>query len=807
MPRRVLLAHAEAEETLAEQVATFLRAQGYDVAHSGTVLVGESLVQEVSKLLADRTPVILCGTVKAMGTGWAHKIVNAAHKHPGVPIYALRVERDAYLDSVLLDGIVGDYWLDAGAALHDLDVLLERHFDIATPTGGLSVKSQLTLPKVSLPPCGQRLYGRSSDQRAIHSLLRAGSSGRRILIHGLPGVGKTAMLTELAHQVARKKRYELVLWLDCQQAHFVRGEISASPTSLRTLPDILREISIFISSDAAMRVPPVDGARVLRAQLRDFCCLLLFDSLDSLDDASVEGFIRSLPNSIDVVATARRSLSWQTSYELRPLPSEDAETRALARKAMGRARKRSIGELNAMLKACAGIPQTMIWFGALAEQGWDSDEIVKFMSSPDSNLTRYYFEKHWQEISAKPLLSHAAALVALFRMTVEKDVASALSASGSIGETMNAISRLHELHVLERAGGALLVTPASREYIAAKVQGSQMIFHATSLLWLRYVAAKAAAAQAGLNWPQIFDELESSRSDLIAALRLARDTSDADIIDAAASVLTQSMYYLYSKGLWNEALDVAALVEERQASPVDDVIEVCLIWAVRIVRRRHGTGAAADYFDRVETTLRRRPQPLSEEAFAKLRVAQMAVREIATDAGAAAAIADADALLAIGNVEWACRAMLQAGNYFSDHVQETRAREAFNWILTNARGRQAAWATELVAIAHGSLGILASRAKDYPLAIKLLDQSTAVAQLYDRMVIHAELARAYALVRKPYLARKHVLESSRYTAMLGVTGTIMETEPGWDQCVGATLAARSIFGITIDSMLKRVPQA
>src|SRR5437879_4949361 len=121
--------------------------------------------------------------------------------------------------------------------------------------------------------------------------------------------------------------------------------------------------------------------------------------------------------------------------------------------------------------------------------------------------------------------------------------------------------------------------------------------------------------------------------------------------------------------------------------------------------------------------------------------------------------------------------MLQAGNYFSDHAQETCAREAFSWILTNARGRQAAWATELVAIAHGSLGILASRAKDYPLAIKLLDQSITVVQIYDRMVIHAELARAYALVRKPYLARKHVLESSRYAVMLGVTGTIMETEP------------------------------
>jgi hypothetical protein len=492
---------------------------------------------------------------------------------------------------------------------------------------------------------------------------------------------------------------------------------------------------------------------------------------------------------------------------LRPLPSDDAETRTLARKALGHARKRNAGAIDAMLEACAGIPQTLIWFGAMADQGWDSDEIVKFVSSPESNLTKYYFEKHWQEISAQPLLCHAAALVALFRMTSEVEVASVLTPPGHLGDAMNAISRLHELHILERTGGSLSVTPASREYIAAKVQSSQMIFHATSSHWLKHLGTKAAAAHAGLSWPQIFDVLDSCRSDLIAALRLARDTSDADIIGAAAQVLTQSIYYLYSKGLWNEALDVAALVEKRQASLVDDVIEVCLVWAVRIVRRRHGIGAAGDYFDHVETALRRRPEPLSDEALAKLRVTQIAVRNIASDADAAATIAGAEALLAVGNVEWACRAMLQAGNFFSSHAQENRAREAFSWILINAPSRRAAWATEMVAIAHGSLGILSSRAKDYPLAIELLSQGTAVAQLYDRMVVHAELSRAYALVRKPYLARKHMLESLRYAAMLGVTGTIMETEPGWDQRVGVALAARSNLGIVVDSMLKRVPQA
>ena len=191
------------------------------------------------------------------------------------------------------------------AALHQLAQALNNHFDARGVARTLVGKALIALPKISLPPKPARLFGRASDKSAIRSLLKAGSGGRRILIHGLPGIGKSALLNDIAHAIARQKKYDLVLWLDCHQAHFVRGEISASPTSLRSLADVVRELSLFLSTDLAMRVPPAEAARVLRAQLSNYRALLLFNSLDSVQEIAVEHFIRSLPNSIDVVATAR----------------------------------------------------------------------------------------------------------------------------------------------------------------------------------------------------------------------------------------------------------------------------------------------------------------------------------------------------------------------------------------------------------------------------------------------------------------------------------------------------------------------
>ncbi len=124
----VLLAHAEGEESLAEQIAGPLRRAGYGVVHYDTLLVGQSLAEEASKAIAEGSPVVICGTVKAAGTGWAYRLVNAARKHSGVRIFALKMEEDAFLDLLTLDGKVAPYWQDPGRATADLVDALSAYY-------------------------------------------------------------------------------------------------------------------------------------------------------------------------------------------------------------------------------------------------------------------------------------------------------------------------------------------------------------------------------------------------------------------------------------------------------------------------------------------------------------------------------------------------------------------------------------------------------------------------------------------------------------------------------------------------------
>jgi hypothetical protein len=128
----VLIAHAEGEESIAEQLATPLRKAGYEVSHAGSVLIGESVVEEASRLLSGGAAVVLCGTVKAIGTGWAHRLVNAARQFPGVRVFPIQFEKDAYVQQLAFDGKIGRYWHDPAGTVAELISSLRKHFPSET---------------------------------------------------------------------------------------------------------------------------------------------------------------------------------------------------------------------------------------------------------------------------------------------------------------------------------------------------------------------------------------------------------------------------------------------------------------------------------------------------------------------------------------------------------------------------------------------------------------------------------------------------------------------------------------------------
>ncbi|MEV6341272.1 FxSxx-COOH system tetratricopeptide repeat protein [Nocardia vinacea] len=119
---------AEGEETFAEQLAGPLREAGYDVTHAGTVAVGESQIWSVTNLLMTGAPLVVCGTMKAVGSNWANHIAYAAHSNGDNRVFVVQMDGRAHVKQLAVETKVARFDLDPAQGVRDLISSLAQRF-------------------------------------------------------------------------------------------------------------------------------------------------------------------------------------------------------------------------------------------------------------------------------------------------------------------------------------------------------------------------------------------------------------------------------------------------------------------------------------------------------------------------------------------------------------------------------------------------------------------------------------------------------------------------------------------------------
>ncbi len=352
MPWQVLIAHAPGEERWAETLAHPIREAGYQVSHLGTVLAGDSVVEEASRALASGGPVVLCGTVRAVGTRWARRLVNAARVYPGVRVMIVQVEEEADVESLALGEKLVRYWLDPARAMGELlETLRSRYpmereiprvqgFEAERRYVELALRTFDTIDLVGLPagrghiaaPPLHRLYvplrvQARDPQSPLGEALR---EARRLVILGDPGAGKTTLVHWLATTYLRKMTTSPIEWIQLP-------EVSTLPND-RLLPIVISCRDLDPASTAAALddflrhtlhqagMSESDTADLLvrwRERLREGRVLLLIDGLDAIPDLQaralfcrqIEQIAIAYPETL-LVVTSRPAAYRELDYPL-----------------------------------------------------------------------------------------------------------------------------------------------------------------------------------------------------------------------------------------------------------------------------------------------------------------------------------------------------------------------------------------------------------------------------------------------------------------------------------------------------------
>jgi len=292
----ILIAHAEGEESLAEQLAEPIRAAGYEVAHRGTVMIGESVVAEAAKILGMNGPVVLCGTVRAMGTRWARRVVNAARQYSGVRVFVVQMEQDADVESVSFDDSIAHYWENPIKAIESLLGSLQKYYPVPSTQKEPATVALPALHQLPQPPAD--FTGREG---LIAQLLAdfEGGKGATITspIHGLTGmggIGKTALGLVVAHEL--KKDYpDAQIFLD----------LKGTTTPLSAM-DVMRHVILSFEPTADLStLSEAAMAARYRSVLNGKRALLFLDNARSAEQIAP----LSPPESCALLVTSRWTFS------------------------------------------------------------------------------------------------------------------------------------------------------------------------------------------------------------------------------------------------------------------------------------------------------------------------------------------------------------------------------------------------------------------------------------------------------------------------------------------------------------------
>ena len=195
-------------------------------------------------------------------------------------------------------------WLDVGGRMVS-EWIGDVVHAVGEPTGGLGGAGTATL----IPPRPRRVDGRDEMLLAITEALEL---RKRVSLHGLAGVGKTALATEVAHRAAERSAH--VFWMNAE----------SSESLLASASDV---VTLLALSDGG-RDPTARLRRWLASQ-RDW--LLVFDNVEDHDLMSE---IVPFGSAGAVLTTSRAPLPRdddQASFEVEPLLLDDAAELLLRR--------------------------------------------------------------------------------------------------------------------------------------------------------------------------------------------------------------------------------------------------------------------------------------------------------------------------------------------------------------------------------------------------------------------------------------------------------------------------------------------
>ncbi|MCB0062869.1 MAG: ATP-binding protein [Caldilineaceae bacterium] len=345
-----------------------------------------------------------------------------------------------------------------------VDALWEPEFQIEIPHN---------LPK----PTYTEFVGRAAERQRLLELLGPASAAPLIMVDGIGGVGKTALVINVAYRcleascrptdAGNTPTFAVMIFVSAKQKYLTADGILPRAYAPDTLRSIYREIAHVLNLDTT-RISQEELPSHIRHALGRQRTLLIVDNLETVEDRdSVLAFLYDLPAQVKVVITTREQ-RYYTPIQLSSL--SEAEGICLIEQ---EAAKQQItitdSDARRLSQGTGGIPAAIIYgIGQLAA-GRRMDNVLRRMTDHDGDIARFFFHDSVAPLRGRPAHQLLMA-IALFSKSPETTFAFRVAGFTADPQRANeAEVQLLRLSLIRKEGQQFLIHPLTREYTLAEL--------------------------------------------------------------------------------------------------------------------------------------------------------------------------------------------------------------------------------------------------------------------------------------------------------------------------------------------------
>ncbi len=210
-----------------------------------------------------------------------------------------------------------------------------RHPDTTAIVNHLWGPKELHIIPSNLPtPEHTALIGRQKESADLLALLSSQYAAHLISVDGIGGVGKTALVLDVAYRCLRASTgedtnttvpvFEAIIFVSAKQQYLTPVGLLPYSEAQRTLRDIFREIAQTLNRFEITQAAPQEQPSKVRDALSRQRTLLIVDNLETMEESQeIVAFLYRLPPQVKVIITTRERALF-SPIRLEELAEEEA---------------------------------------------------------------------------------------------------------------------------------------------------------------------------------------------------------------------------------------------------------------------------------------------------------------------------------------------------------------------------------------------------------------------------------------------------------------------------------------------------